>query len=564
MTYCPGCGTDLTEYRQWSPSADAAPDDGGTADDGPATDRSTGDEGDTDPAGEPSPAEGEPAASGGEASASEPASAGPETGVDDRGAARQGVRDDAPAGEPVDGGDGDTAPPRGGSDAPPGDATGTAPPRDTTSNAPPRDADQPDAPAERGHEAGGGGPREGSTEGGSAGGRAAGADQPQGGTRRNPNRPAADRGRDPEPQGGRDPEPQGGRDRRGQPRDRQSGRERQPGAGQPGGRGGRPEQGANAGSNARRDQPAPQGGRQGGRGGQQAPNAAGGQPTGGGRRDGPPAGRQAAEPAGGVAGGQGGANQWQGETAGGAAPQQGAPVDTGPSLADQVKALPFGRSAAVGAGLYVLTYAVTYLAFLADVLVINGSKHDLSMSNLMPLSPVENASASMWQFAGWLLYEGQMVTIERTRVVETPEGQQSTTEAISLFDPAYWTRFGFGEQIVTPLLYTAVPVVVLVVGGALFVRFQSGRGDPDAPGGALLGASLVVGYTALAAVGAVLVSATGGDFESAATVELTTSPVLPEAVALSAGFAVVAAAVGGAVASSLGGDGGQQAAEARP
>lgn len=537
VTYCPGCGTDLTEYRQWSPAADAAPDDassqGANADaEGPpdATDRS-------DAAGTA-----EEAGSGADAADSDP-----EGTVDDGGAT--GTLDDAD-----DGANQQRSP-----DAtPPGDGPGS-----DDSPASPRDDDRPanDRPADS-QPTGHGEPQADPEE------PQPGPGEPPGGQQPDP-----DHGRGPDPERSRDagpdrgrgqPSDRTGRDGQSQPRDRDPqgteprGRNQQPGRGQPpGGRqGGRTNEGQ-----------APPGGRQQqGRGGQPAPNPRGGQPAGGqGRPNQPPGGQGRAnqpqggpqgrdpQPAGGPAGG-GGGNQWQGDAAGGAAQGRGPAVDRTPSFTDRLTALPFARSLGVGAALYVVTYAVTYLAFLADVLVLNASKHELSASNLMPLSPVENATASMWQFVGWLFYEGQMVTIERTRVVEAGGQQESTTEAISFFEASYWTQFqGISDIIVTSALYTAVPVLVLIAGSALFVKYQRG-GDDDSPSGMLLGASVVVGYAVLGAAGSLLFSATHTEFESAATAELSTTPVLMEAVMFPAAFALVAGAIGGIVADSVGGD----------
>ncbi|WP_121820428.1 zinc-ribbon domain-containing protein [Halostella salina] len=536
VTYCPGCGTDLTEYRQWSPSADAAPDDAPS--EGADADAGAGpDAGDQPPAGE--------------------AGTDPESAADAVDHDREGPVDDA------DDGTDRQRPPAG------------APGDDTADAASPGDETRPDArPGDRGdgdhdQSAGGGSADDRPVDDPKAGGQRNGSADPQtepdeprdghqpgaGGGRgtepdRNPDRPderSRRAGQDQPPGGRQQGQPQGG-DRRSGPdpqRDQPRDGGQQPGHGQPPGQGDRP------------NEPRQQGGRQQqGRGGQPAPNAGGGQPAGGrGRANQPQGGRQAADPqpAGGAAG-QTGGNQWQGEATGGTAQGRGTAVDRTPSFTDRLTALPFARSLGVGAALYVATYAVTYLAFLADVLVLNASKHELSASNLMPLSPVDNATASMWQFVGWLFYEGQMVTIEETRVMETGGQQESTTEAISLFEPSYWTQFqGISDIIVTSALYTAVPVLVLIAGSALFVKYQRGRAD-DSPSGMLLGASVVVGYAVLAAAGSLLFSATHTDFESSAMVELSRTPVLMEAVMFPAAFALVAGAVGGIVADSLGDD----------
>ncbi|NHN47065.1 zinc ribbon domain-containing protein [Halostella sp. JP-L12] len=214
-------------------------------------------------------------------------------------------------------------------------------------------------------------------------------------------------------------------------------------------------------------------------------------------------------------------------------------VDSGPSLSDRVTALPLKRSAAVGAGLAVVSYVATYIAFLVDALVVHGGDHSLGPTNLLPLTDVAQGSAQqMWELVGWLFYAGHNVPIERP----TAGGG----EVVAVLGEEYWTQFTV-PPLVTSELYTLVPFAVIVAGGALYAR---SHGDATLDGGrndfALLGASVLVGYAAVGAVGTSLFAVAEGG--------ASTGPPLVDAVLWTSLFAGVAGAVGGVVARRFGED----------
>ncbi len=248
-------------------------------------------------------------------------------------------------------------------------------------------------------------------------------------------------------------------------------------------------------------------------------------------------GRQAGAPA-------GTDQQWHGQdrrtpTGADAAPATGA-VNRGPSLFDRIKALPFKRSAAAGAALYVVTFLVTYVTFVVDALVIH-SDHDLSVSTFLPLTDITSwMSLDMWQFVGWLLYSGHNVPIERTA--------GDSAEPIEVLGADFWMQFPHVPQLVTPALYTLIPIVVLAAGGLVFVRRLDADGTAvsETSDAALLGGSVLVGYVALAAAGTFLVGISDGATSS--------GPVLQDAVLWTALFAGGAGAAGGVAAHSLGDD----------
>lgn len=200
-------------------------------------------------------------------------------------------------------------------------------------------------------------------------------------------------------------------------------------------------------------------------------------------------------------------------------------------------ALPFKRSITVGAWMFVASYLLTYLTFAVDALVLNRSGHELSVSHLLPLTPViSGRSQEIWQLVGWLLFDGLNVPLERT-----VDGESS---AVEVLDGSFWSQFGV-PQIVTPALYTVVPLAVIAVGSFLYVR-RSDEPVAETTDAALLGASVLVGFAGLAAVAAYLVTVEQGD--------VSTGPVFVDAVLWSALFAGGAGAVGGAAALSLDGD----------
>jgi predicted Fe-S protein YdhL (DUF1289 family) len=263
-----------------------------------------------------------------------------------------------------------------------------------------------------------------------------------------------------------------------------------------------------------------------------------GQPQGGQPRNGPQSGRGAPS----AQGGQPGRGQQPGAPTqsrqGQGAPEPGA-VDQGPSLLDRIKALPLKESAVAGAGLYVVSFLLAYVTFIADALAINGSGHDLSVSNLLPFTSVSSGSPlDMWQLVGWLMYSGHSVAIERT--------VDGSTDAVEVLGEEFWAQFAV-PQLVTPILYTLIPLLVLAVGGFAFVKYlDDGTTVTEATDAALLGASILVGYVALAVVGTFLVSVSDGGMSA--------GPVLEDAAIWAAVFAGGAGAVGGVAAQSLGDD----------
>lgn len=214
-------------------------------------------------------------------------------------------------------------------------------------------------------------------------------------------------------------------------------------------------------------------------------------------------------------------------------------VDTGPSLSDRVTALPLKRSAAVGAGLALVSYLATYLAFAVDALVVNGGDHSLGPSNLLPLTDVTaGSSQQMWELVAWLFYAGHNVPIERPAA--------GGSEVVDVLGAGYWTQFTV-PRLVTPALYTLVPLAVLVAGGAVYVRYHE---DATLDGGrtdlALLGASVLVGYAAVAAAGSTLVGVAEGG--------VSTGPPLIDAALWTGAVAGGAGAVGGVASRRFGGD----------
>jgi hypothetical protein len=145
----------------------------------------------------------------------------------------------------------------------------------------------------------------------------------------------------------------------------------------------------------------------------------------------------------------------------------------------------------------------------------------------------------MWQLVGWLLYSGQNVAIERS--------VDGSTEAVEVLGEEFWAQFAV-PQLVTPVLYTLIPLVILAAGGLAFVKYLDGDGTAvtETTDAALLGASILVGYVVLAVVGTFLVGISDGG--------ASTGPVLQDTVIWSALFAGGAGAAGGVAAHSLDGD----------
>ena len=214
-------------------------------------------------------------------------------------------------------------------------------------------------------------------------------------------------------------------------------------------------------------------------------------------------------------------------------------ADRGPTLTDRVAALPLQRSAGVGAGLAVVSYLATYLAFAVDALVVHGGDHSLGPTNLLPLTDVAaGSSQQMWELVAWLFYAGHNVPIERP----TAGG----SEVVDVLAAGYWTQFTV-PRLVTPALYTLVPLAVLVAGGAAYARRHGGDTHDDVESdAALLGASVLVGYAGVAAAGTTLVGVAEGG--------ASTGPPLVDAALWTGLFAGGAGAVGGVASRRFGDD----------
>ena len=220
-------------------------------------------------------------------------------------------------------------------------------------------------------------------------------------------------------------------------------------------------------------------------------------------------------------------------------PANGPVADQGPSFTDRVAALPLKRSAAVGGGLALVSYLATYLAFAVDALVVHGGDHPLGPTNLLPLTDVTaGSSQQMWELVAWLFYAGHNVPIERPGT--------GGSGVVDVLAPGYWTQFTV-PRLVTPALYTLVPLAVLVAGGAAYVRrYEDDTHDDVQSDVALLGASVLVGYAAVAAGGTTLVGIADGG--------ASTGPPVVDAALWTGLFAGGAGAVGGVVSRRFGGD----------
>jgi hypothetical protein len=220
-------------------------------------------------------------------------------------------------------------------------------------------------------------------------------------------------------------------------------------------------------------------------------------------------------------------------------PATGTVADRGPTLTDRVAALPLKRSAGVGAGLAVVSYLATYLAFAVDALVVHGGDHSLGPTNLLPLTDVAaGSSQQMWELAAWLFYAGHNVPIERPAA--------GGSEVVDVLASGYWTQFTV-PRLVTPALYTLVPLAVLVAGGAAYARRYGGDTHDDVESdAALLGASVLVGYAGVAAAGTTLVGVAEGG--------ASTGPPLVDAALWTGLFAGGAGAVGGVASRRFGDD----------
>jgi len=183
------------------------------------------------------------------------------------------------------------------------------------------------------------------------------------------------------------------------------------------------------------------------------------------------------------------------------------------------------QSALAGVVAYLAGYLLTGLFVLVDGVDFGGE-------------------ASWVKVVGWVFYAAHTVELRLTGAA----GDSAATGTVNVFE--WGSQLTALTSAVPEVLYLAVPVVVLVgSAGALVRRVPDAR---DRTGtAAAVGASVVVGYLPLAALGQVLVSHTETGFGGATS--LTVGPdLLPSLLVAGVVYPVVCGAVGGALAQQMG------------
>lgn len=178
--------------------------------------------------------------------------------------------------------------------------------------------------------------------------------------------------------------------------------------------------------------------------------------------------------------------------------------------------IPLVEGAVGGLIAYAVGYLVTYLWQAPAV------RETLSGLNAL-IELVGGATIPDWQAVGWIFYSAQAVPLQ-----------------FPALGPGTATRSLIGDGGAPTLLYVVPPLVLLLVGAG--VAWWAEADDP--PTGAVAGASIVLGYVVLAAVGAFL-------FRYAIQ-DTFVGPTLVRAVLL-AGivYPVVFGAIGGGIAGGL-------------
>jgi hypothetical protein len=149
-------------------------------------------------------------------------------------------------------------------------------------------------------------------------------------------------------------------------------------------------------------------------------------------------------------------------------------------------------------------------------------------------------SVSGLEFSGWLLYNAHTVSIELVSGIQ----QRSFNYLEQMYVSGVVTQ---GSLTVPKLVYYLVPILVLFVGGFVVARrHRSREGGVSTTEGVLAGGSLAVGYTAMAALGAVTVfsitEGSGGAAQTAAP------PLVDAALVMGVGVPLVVGGVAGYLA----------------
>lgn len=201
-------------------------------------------------------------------------------------------------------------------------------------------------------------------------------------------------------------------------------------------------------------------------------------------------------------------------------------TNTANGLASQIRLLP---GAIGGAVAFVLALVVNSALFFFELTSIPEAETAGISGNLLSQLAEEFAAGEVVSFFGWLFYNAH--------TVEISAGSGAQGQTVNILDRFYTLLLPDAALTVPKILYTVVPILVLLLFGYLL-----GRGARGASAGAVRGASVAIGYLIFAVAGGMTVFSVSIGSGSA-------SPALGLTVLMMGlAFPVVAGGVGGALA----------------